>query len=559
MKKRREKATAFLAVFLSLSLIAPFYLSSRSFAEEDPSASLLRARAHLTSGNGLFAAGDFEGSAGEYTKALSFRPDFSQAYIGRGNANFKLGDFKEAFFDYHKAVEINPKDPDAYIGRGNARYALRDFEGSIMDYTMAIGLRPSDEAAYLNRGLARGSSGDDAGAEEDFGRAMALRPDYSSDYYKEGRMRLEKGDPSGAYSAFSKAVSLRPEDHHAYLGRGNALFKMGEHRLALSEYEKAVSLKPQDHLAYVGRGNAKGIMGDLEGALADYTKSIGLEPKDPSAYHNRALLRAKAGDLAGAEEDSRAERALLSETSVAKAPQKTTENEVSDYRVFQGTGRQGSQIVFSFGSPQILSIQKAESPDAKTDDAKTEETIESEGPPKETASGKTTVIGSSGSTEGGGFSGIGRFEEPVSWASDYVESVIMKKTGEAAQSFTDGISPLGKTISGATGEVSLVLKKTVRKIKPIVFKEKPQSPVDSGHGGPLSEGFRLDGLSDILPEARRPDAGLLYTAIPKTILEEKGGQWGDVRSALTYPLLIFLSIVMFWSFLGVLGLSRRKD
>ncbi len=105
------------------------------------SASENEARNYFNSGNQKYRYGDVEGALGDYTKAISLKPDYYKAYNNRGIAK-ALGQkkYKEALEDFDRAIDIKPDYADAWLGRGTAKFNLKDPAGACSDWNKALSL-----------------------------------------------------------------------------------------------------------------------------------------------------------------------------------------------------------------------------------------------------------------------------------------------------------------------------------------------------------------------------------------------------------------------------------
>jgi tetratricopeptide (TPR) repeat protein len=74
---------------------------------------VLRARAHLASGNSEEAMRDFDEAIAVNTASLHKYPDSTRRYVYRGHAHAARGQIAEAVADYRKALELNPKHSEA--------------------------------------------------------------------------------------------------------------------------------------------------------------------------------------------------------------------------------------------------------------------------------------------------------------------------------------------------------------------------------------------------------------------------------------------------------------
>ena len=64
--------------------------------------------------------GKLEEAIVAYTKALSIKPDFADAYNNMGNALKDKGNLEEAIELYKKSISLNPDYADAYYNMGIA-------------------------------------------------------------------------------------------------------------------------------------------------------------------------------------------------------------------------------------------------------------------------------------------------------------------------------------------------------------------------------------------------------------------------------------------------------
>ena len=266
-----------------------------------------------------FNEGKLEESISEFTKALEFNPDNTEAYFNRGIAlaesgkieealqdyqtvlvlnpgsdkvhynigliNYNTGDFEEAFKHFSKAIELNPDNSDAYYNRGLINYRNKKLDAALEDYTRAIELNPNDEGAFYSRGNLRFIKKDHQGAIADFTKVIELNPQKYQAYYNRGILRLKQDDTEGAYADHSKVIELNPKNDKAYYNRGVVEESRGNMEEAIADFTKAIELNPQNHHAYYNRGNVLADTGDFAAALEDYEKTLELHP-----YHVNASL-----------------------------------------------------------------------------------------------------------------------------------------------------------------------------------------------------------------------------------------------------------------------------
>lgn len=110
-----------------------------------------RAEEHLTRGERLAGAHDYEGAIAAYGQALELRPEYAEAFNDRGHAYYWKGQAAPAIADFTRAIELRPAYPNAWNNRGAAYMASGDSALAIPDFSQALRLRPDFRNAYVNR------------------------------------------------------------------------------------------------------------------------------------------------------------------------------------------------------------------------------------------------------------------------------------------------------------------------------------------------------------------------------------------------------------------------
>jgi ubiquinone/menaquinone biosynthesis C-methylase UbiE len=100
------------------------------------------------------ALGDLDKAIEAYTKALSIKPDYVEAYYNMGNALQDQLKPEEAIEAYTKALSIKPDFAEAYNNMGNALKEQGKLEKATESYTKALSIKPDYPDAYNNVGVA---------------------------------------------------------------------------------------------------------------------------------------------------------------------------------------------------------------------------------------------------------------------------------------------------------------------------------------------------------------------------------------------------------------------
>jgi cytochrome c-type biogenesis protein CcmH/NrfG len=131
--------------------------------------------AFVSRGNAWRRKGDVDRAVADYTRAIALKPDYAEVYNYRGYLYARQGNHAKAIEDYSRAVRLKSGYADAWFNRAYAYMETKDWEKAITDYTQVIKLEPSNAAAYKERAFAWSSKGDAAKAEADYAAAAAIR------------------------------------------------------------------------------------------------------------------------------------------------------------------------------------------------------------------------------------------------------------------------------------------------------------------------------------------------------------------------------------------------
>jgi Tfp pilus assembly protein PilF len=137
-----------------------------------------QARQHLNQGKEFMKQDNFPEALKSFAQAITYKPDYPDAFYYRGLAHHKQKSHELAMQDYTRAIELKPDYASAYNNRGNVYLDLKQYDNAMQDYTRAIALKADFALPYNNRGLARQRKGDYKGALQDFEHALVIDPHY---------------------------------------------------------------------------------------------------------------------------------------------------------------------------------------------------------------------------------------------------------------------------------------------------------------------------------------------------------------------------------------------
>ncbi|MCW5848918.1 MAG: tetratricopeptide repeat protein [Anaerolineae bacterium] len=216
---------------------------------------------------------DWSGAMGDFSQAISLKPDYVDAYVRRGLARLERGDRAGALEDLNQALTLKPARVDALQGRARVRLEIGDCQGAEVDLSRVIELRPGDEAAYAQRGRARVELGDLDGALADYNQAIDLRVDNPKLFLGRAIARRRLGDALGAIQDLETARRLQqPDDPMVLYHLAGAYLEAEQTRKARDMARAALDVMPAEKLYY--RASLTALVGESEAALAGLEAAI---------------------------------------------------------------------------------------------------------------------------------------------------------------------------------------------------------------------------------------------------------------------------------------------
>lgn len=103
-------------------------------------------------GEELFKNGEYDQVIASATEAISYYPEYVNAYCIRSAAYTKKSDFDRALTDAEKAIELQPDNSRNYLARADVHVAKGDYNKALTDIDKAITLKPDYGDALFERG-----------------------------------------------------------------------------------------------------------------------------------------------------------------------------------------------------------------------------------------------------------------------------------------------------------------------------------------------------------------------------------------------------------------------
>ena len=211
---------------------------------------------------GKQALGQMADAVSAYQRAITLKPDYSEAYFNIGNVLQELGELGEAIAAYSRALEIRPDYAAALNNMANALKTQGQYDQSI--------------AAYR--------------------RALLIEPTYAEALNNMGNALKEQGNLDDAMAAYRRALEIKPKYAVAVNNLANALKDLRKHDEAIATYRHAIEIDPSYAAAYNNMGNALREQGKLEDAISSYRHAVELNPKLVDTLYNMSVLLFEVGE-----------------------------------------------------------------------------------------------------------------------------------------------------------------------------------------------------------------------------------------------------------------------
>ena len=179
----------------------------------------------LKEGLRLQRGGQYQASIDSYRLAISFKPDFIDAYYNMGIAYGSLQDaglqkVASAIGALKQAIRIKPDFIHAYIALGASYIKAEKYEDAIQTLDSAIEYGPDNPDIFYYLGLAYRTTGRAGEAIEALKNTVRAQPGSVQARYLIGLAYLDAGQYEEAGEAFLEALKIKPDfaDVHFMLG-----------------------------------------------------------------------------------------------------------------------------------------------------------------------------------------------------------------------------------------------------------------------------------------------------------------------------------------------------
>jgi tetratricopeptide (TPR) repeat protein len=268
---------------------------------------------HVKSGIYHYYRNEFKQAVDFFSKALKDEPGLgesdrrtaryylTQTFIQSAEKQAAAGDLEGAARDYLRAIEVSPEFPDIRYSLGRTYEAMDRPDDAIAQYRHAIASNEGYDHARTALAFCLLRAGRDEQAAEAFAAVLALRMRRLTEPYDKALQRLREGMTSDAEEFFKEAFLSAPNKFEGHYRAALKHLKAEQYEKALDELDEAIALGPKYGDLHNFRGVALCELGRVDEGIAAFRRTVALNPDYSIAKLNLAFAHLRAGQFKDAE------------------------------------------------------------------------------------------------------------------------------------------------------------------------------------------------------------------------------------------------------------------
>ena len=214
----------------------------------------------------------------DYSKCIQLDSTFHRAYSNRGVLYYNFygpnksdsTHLKLALNDFTNALKYSSNNTDALIGRANTYSSMKKFDLALPDYNKYIQLETTNSKSYLWRGIALYHLGKYDEAYSDFNKCIDLTADNDNAFLWRGLIFFQRKEYKSAIKDFDQSILLNANQSEPYSWRGLAEYNLKLYDQALNDYTSALGINSKDAATYINRSTIYYELKKYELAFKDY-------------------------------------------------------------------------------------------------------------------------------------------------------------------------------------------------------------------------------------------------------------------------------------------------
>ena len=198
----------------------------------------------LARGDRLKDAGDREGAAEAYYRALAAKGDFVEVILVLGALLLETGRPAEAVEVVRRLVGLEGRSVQAHNYLGLVQYQARDWDGARRSFNQVLELDPDYVETLVNLSVLEWEQGDADQALGLLERAAALDPSNREIIVNAGLIHFQLGDAPAAVALLRGYADAHPDDAEVLAVLADTLCQSGDEAAARQVADQALNLQP---------------------------------------------------------------------------------------------------------------------------------------------------------------------------------------------------------------------------------------------------------------------------------------------------------------------------
>jgi tetratricopeptide (TPR) repeat protein len=219
---------------------------------------------------------NFEAAIAACQQALTYKPDWAEAYHTLAMAYHASGDRVQALNCYDRTLELDPNDARAYANRASLYAEQQNWQLAQTGYQTALQLQLDAPTLWRNLAQVQENLALREAATESWYQAIVRDPDWATAdvYTKLGRRLVQQQRGDWAVEIYRLAIARYPEMALLNGALADVLQTMGQYPEAIAAYRQAIAIESDEPLFYRQLGKALQEGGWLQEALDLYRQVL---------------------------------------------------------------------------------------------------------------------------------------------------------------------------------------------------------------------------------------------------------------------------------------------
>ncbi|MEK6771737.1 MAG: tetratricopeptide repeat protein [Pseudomonadota bacterium] len=234
----------------------------------------------------LFQSGQIEAARVLFERVCRTDPSDAEAWCAHGVCCGTLGLFDHSVTSLRRAITLRPEYTEARYNLANSLAASGSFEEAIQQFQETLRSVPDHVETLCNPGSVFGELSRHREAAEYYRRAVSINPGIAEAQYNLGNALVAQGLIDEGIRCYRQALRIKPGYADAHTNLGNALDDQGLIEEAFSHYLEAIRLNPLIAEEHSNLARALTDQGRLEEALFHYREALRIKPEYSEAHSN---------------------------------------------------------------------------------------------------------------------------------------------------------------------------------------------------------------------------------------------------------------------------------